>query len=47
MMSINNSYIMYQDDGAEIIIDFNGMSNKQLWEILNMLIKILEKRQNK
>lgn len=46
MMSISNNIIAYQDEGAEIIIDFNVMSNKQLWEVLHMVAKILEKRDN-
>lgn len=44
MMSINDNCVVYNDDESEIIIDFSSMSTKQLYEILYLVIKILEKR---
>lgn len=44
MMSVNADCIKYEDKDSEFIIDFSEMNNKQLYEILYMILNILEKR---
>jgi hypothetical protein len=44
MISIHSNNIRWEDEKSELIIDFNEMSNKQLWEVLHMIAKLLEKR---
>ncbi len=46
MMAVNSSCIKYEDKDSEFILDFSEMSSKQLYEVLYMVINILEKRES-
>lgn len=43
-MSFKNNAILYEDDGTEVIINLEAMSDKELFEVLHIVIHIIENR---